>query len=103
MTDIVSELRSRADGVDQFYGSADEDLDRDAIAEIERLREINEAQAEQLGRAYEDRERLRAILLSIRNQFGDMEGGYLLTMQIDRALANEQHAADGEKLRQDDN
>lgn len=35
---VLERLRSRANGVDQFYGSTDEDLDRDAIAEIVRLR-----------------------------------------------------------------
>ncbi len=38
MSDVLRRLQSRADGVDQFYGSADEELDREAIAEIERLR-----------------------------------------------------------------
>jgi hypothetical protein len=38
MTDILARLRERADGVDQFYGSSDEELDKEAIAEIQKLR-----------------------------------------------------------------
>ena len=40
---VKDRLQERADGVDQFYGSSDEALDREAAAEIERLTAENEA------------------------------------------------------------
>lgn len=42
MADVLQRLHNRAGGVDQFYGSVDEELDRAAIGEIERLRRVLE-------------------------------------------------------------
>lgn len=50
ISDVVRRLRARADGVDQFYGAADEELDREAIAEIERLQRDNSRLERELGR-----------------------------------------------------
>lgn len=66
---VLEKLQARASGVDQFYGSTDEELDREAIAEIERLQADNAVLAESVMVLRRERDGLRAALEGISTMF----------------------------------